>query len=101
MTVSGDVVEIHSHWTRSDDGGEWIVTDATVATQNGMVVVDHLFRIATRATLIGVLDPEDELAAGLFRERIVEQRDVRGPDMRIARRRWCNSHTYLRHGAAL
>jgi hypothetical protein len=36
MTVSGNVVEIHSHWTQADDR---IVTDATIQQPDGSVVV--------------------------------------------------------------
>ena len=56
-------------------------------------VEDHLLGVGARARLIGVLDAQDELAALLAREHVVEQRDVRGADVRIAGRRWCDPHT--------
>jgi hypothetical protein len=61
MTVSGDVVEIHSHWTQ---GGEQIVTDATVATPNGMVVVSQLGGTADGLGQI-VLDDQPQLKPGM------------------------------------
>src|SRR5262249_17310884 len=57
-------------------------------------VEDHLLRIRACTRLIGVLDPQHELAALLTREHVVEQRDVGGTDVRITGRRWCNSHTH-------
>ena len=71
MTVSGDVVEIHSHWT---EGGEQIVTDATVATPNGMVVVNQLGGTADGVGQI-VLDDQPQLKPGMTVD-IVAHEDV-------------------------
>jgi hypothetical protein len=65
-------------------------------------IEDHLFGVGAGARLIGVLDPEHELAALLLREHEVEQRDVGSSDVGVPRRRWCNAHTYgpsVRHGS--
>ena len=45
------------------------------------------FVIRRAARAIGVLDAQDELAAVLFGEAVVDQRDVTGADVRVARRR--------------
>jgi len=68
-------------------------------------VEDQLLGVGARPGLIGVLDAQHELASLLAREDVVEQRDVRGADVGIAGRRWCDPHTHRfaggRHGASL
>ena len=61
MTVSGDVVEIHSHWTQ---GGEQIVTDATIVTPTGNIVVNQLGGAADGLGQI-VLDGQPQLKVGM------------------------------------
>lgn len=43
------------------------------------------FAVGGRAALIGILDPQDELAAVAARERFVDQRGIERADMRLAR----------------
>lgn len=75
VTVSGDVVEIHSHWT---DGGEQIVTEATLATPNGVVVVTQLGGTAGGLGQI-VLDDQPLLKPGMTVDIVAhEDRDLSG-----------------------
>jgi hypothetical protein len=53
-------------------------------TQPAQRVEDLLFRFASRAHLVGVLDAQNELTAVLAGEAEVEQRDIRGADVRVA-----------------
>ena len=49
---------------------------------------------ARRASLVGVLDAQDELAAKLFGKDIVKQRDVGGTDVRVTGWRRRNTHAH-------
>jgi hypothetical protein len=68
-------------------------------------VEDQLLGVGARPRLIGVLDAQHERAALLASEHVIEQRDVRGPDVGVTGRRWCDPHTHRvaggRHGAPL
>src|SRR5690606_5161553 len=56
-------------------------------TEPAQRIIDLLFRLPRRAQLVGVLNAQDELTAMLTGETQVEQRDIRGADVRIASRR--------------
>ncbi len=64
-------------------------------------VVDLLLGLPRRTQLVGVLDAQDELTAVLTREAQVEQRDVCGTDVRVARRRRGDASTNSGHGDSL
>ncbi|MNZ87264.1 hypothetical protein D3C78_1061150 [compost metagenome] len=63
-------------------------------------VEDLLLRLAGRAQLVGVLDAQDELTAMLLGEAVVEQGDVGGADMGVARGRWRDTRAYGGHGGS-
>jgi hypothetical protein len=63
-------------------------------TDPAQSIEDHLLGVGARSGLIRVLDAEHKCATGALGERIVEQRNVRGANMGISGRRWCNSHTH-------
>ena len=64
-------------------------------------VVDLLLGLPRRTQLVGVLDAQDELTAVLTREAQVEQRDVCGTDVRVARRRRGDASTNSGRGDSL
>ena len=54
------------------------------------------------ARAIGVLDPQHQCAAGVLREKPVEQRGARAADVKIASRRWSKADANGgRHGRTL
>ena len=52
---------------------------------------DHPLAGGMGALAVGVLDAQQELAARLLGERVVEERDVGGADVRVARGRRCDA----------
>jgi len=53
---------------------------------------DHVFALFGGPCLIRVFDAENELAAMLLGEHVIEETDVCGADVRIARGRGCNAN---------
>ena len=54
---------------------------------------DHFFGLRCRARLIGILDPQQELASMLFGKAIIDKRNIGGADMRVAGWRGRNTGT--------
>ncbi len=65
---------------RAADVGAFIPTEAEPAQG----IEDHLLAGVDEAGAVGVLDAQDELAAALGGEDVVEQADVGGADVRVA-----------------
>ena len=62
-------------------------TFVPIESEPSQRIDDHAFRRARAARNVGVFDAENELAALTAREDLIDQRDIGGADMRIARRR--------------